>query len=89
MSSKQTLFEFFNSKEVQALVAVAGLLMVIFNLIIASRISPLANSISLVNQAVARLEKADEQFVPRAEIDASVINRLDRIESKLDRALEK
>lgn len=87
-NKKQTLFDFFNSKQTQALIAIAGLLIAAFNVLIAARITPLANNISIVQGAVAKLELADQEFVPRTEIDSSIVDRLDRIENKLDRLLE-
>lgn len=66
---RQTIFEFIQSTQVQAIITLFGLLVVILNLYIASRLSPLVVSI---NSLEARADSTDSsllEFVPRRELE--------------------
>ena len=64
----QTVFEFFLSKQVQAIITASGLLAVIFNLYLVSKLSPLASAIDALNVRANHLDTTVTQYVPRNEL---------------------
>lgn len=82
---RQTIFEFIQSPQVQAIITGLGLLVLMANLWLATKLSPLAVSI---NNLEARADHTDQSlltFTPKGELEA-LINPLreDVIEIKVD-----
>ncbi len=70
------------------IVQAVTLLLFILNLWLASKLAPLAQDIAVIQEKV---DAQEIELVPRSELEGqfdNITNRLDRIESKLDRVIE-
>jgi len=70
-------------------IQIMGVVVIILNLWLVSKLAPLVQSIALIDQ---RVQAVEENYIGHSEIDSrleSVITSLDRIEAKLDRHLER
>jgi hypothetical protein len=76
------------NKPLAYIIQIVGIIMVLLNLWIASKLAPIAEDLAVV---VTRVESIETTIVPRTEIEAKLddhTQRLNRIEDKLDRHLE-
>jgi hypothetical protein len=69
-------------------IQIMGMVVIVLNLWLVSKLAPLVQSIALIDQ---RVQAVEQNYIGHNEIDSrldNVIDRLDRIENKLDRHLE-
>lgn len=67
----QTLFQFIQSNQVQAIITATGLLGVIFNFYLVSKLAPIASSIDSLEARADHTDAELIEFVPRAELEAT------------------
>lgn len=67
-NEKQTIFQFLTSTQTQAILTGAGILVVLLNLYIASRLSPLVVSINTLETRANNTETSLINFVPKSEL---------------------
>lgn len=66
--SKQTIFQFLTSTQTQAIITGTGVLVVLLNLYIAARLTPLVNSINSLEARADHTETSLINFVPKSEL---------------------
>lgn len=71
-NDNQTIFQFIESRQVQALITGLGLFALIGNIWIASKLAPLANSIDTLRARADHTESEILEFIPRAELEATL-----------------
>jgi hypothetical protein len=82
---KNGIGSFFKENAIQ----IMGMVVIILNLWLASKLSPLVQGLALIDQRVQAIEIS---YIQHNEIDArleNIMDRLERIETKLDRHLER
>lgn len=90
--AKDTIKQFVRENAMPLSVQAIGLIVLILNLWLASKLTPLAEGISLLNQRVLaievrniRVEELIERFLKAEGNLENMDNRLERIENKLDK----
>ena len=77
--------------EITLLITIGGVVVAMANLWIISKLAPITENLAVITNRVSALEDTNGSYVPRLEFNAKfddMTGRLDRIESKLDRAIE-
>lgn len=69
--TRQTIFQFFTSKQVAALITIASLIAALFNVLIAIRLSPLASAVDTLKSRADAADTKIIEFVPRNELNAT------------------
>ncbi len=67
-------------------IQVLGILVILLNLWLATKLSPLQQNLAVIVEKVEALEESTEKYVQRTEIETSlddIKDRLERIENKL------
>lgn len=68
----QTIFQFIESRQVQALVTATGILVLLANVWLASKLAPLAASIDSLEARADHSDSTLINFVPRSELIAII-----------------
>ena len=83
--------KFFQRLPIQAFISIMGLVVVILNLWVASKLSPLALDISKINGKVNAIEESlkdrpalVERFIQLEERDKELINKVNNIDKRID-----
>ena len=88
MPNQGTTMEMLISRRVQLGITVAGVVVALFNIWIATKLAPIAQDLAVLE---TRVSASEIQIVPRQELENQfdeITSRLDRIENKLDRVIE-
>lgn len=91
-SMEEKEYKNFIPKNIQILLTVAGVVVALLNIWIVAKLAPISENISVVSTKVDALQENQNDFVGRPEWSQRLIevnNRLDRMESKIDRLLYK
>lgn len=77
--------------EVTLLITLGGVVVAMANLWIISKLAPITENLAVITTRVSALEETNGTFVPRNEFTAKfddIADRLNRMETKLDRVIE-
>lgn len=81
--AKQTIKGFIEKNGVQISVQFFGLIFLILNLWLSSKLSPLVESVATLNQRVLAIEKIEQNHIDSKEFEM-LTHRLDIISNRLD-----
>jgi hypothetical protein len=71
-NNTQTIFEFIRSREVQAILTALGVIVLMANLWLVSKLSPLTASIDALTARADHTDNKIVEFIPRRELELTI-----------------